>query len=541
MTASPLEVRNLNVRIRGVPVLNSVSCQIAPGEIFGLVGESGSGKTMTSLAVMGLLPPGSQARGSVTLGGKNLLGLNERNLCSVRGDRIGMIFQEPMTALNPVQTIGHQVAETLRIHGKANRKDALRIARERLDRVGLPEPEFPLDRYPHELSGGQRQRVCIALAIALRPQLLIADEPTTALDVSTQAQILELLHSLVDDEGMSLMLITHDLAVVAGLADRIAVMRDGRIVEMDETSTLFTQTRHAFTRQLLAASHHVPARAKKTARCGQPDVLLHVQDAIREYRLSRGGLFSQPPTRRAVNGVSFEVYTGESLGLVGESGCGKSTLVRAILGLEPLQGGEIRLRGRPVTSSPGVPPSLRRDMQVVFQDPFGSFNPRHKVKRLVSEPFHLSEGRPTEAERRERVADALTSVGLKPDDMEKYIHEFSGGQRQRVAIARALVIRPGLIILDEAVSSLDVSIRAQILDLLAALQVRHDLSFLFISHDLTVIRAITDRVLVMKTGRIVEAGETDSVLDSPAHAYTRQLIEAAPAIPEEWRMESVHA
>ena len=250
MTASHLEVCNLNVRIRGVPVLDSVSCQIAPGEIFGLVGESGSGKTMTSLAVMGLLPPGSQAQGSVCLGEKNLLSLDERNLCAVRGDRIGMIFQEPMTALNPVQTIGHQVAETLRVHGRANRTDALRIARERLDRVGLPEPEFPLDRYPHELSGGQRQRVCIALAIALRPQLLIADEPTTALDVSTQAQILELLHSLVDDEGMSLMLITHDLAVVAGLADRIAVMRDGRIVEMAETSTLFTQTRHAFTRQL---------------------------------------------------------------------------------------------------------------------------------------------------------------------------------------------------------------------------------------------------------------------------------------------------
>ena len=266
MTESPLEVHNLNVRIRGVPVLDSVSCRIEPGEIFGLVGESGSGKTMTSLAVMGLLPPGSQAQGSVSLGDEDLLSLNERNLCSVRGDRIGMIFQEPMTALNPVQTIGHQVAETLRVHGKANRKDALRIARERLDRVGLPEPEFPLDRYPHELSGGQRQRVCIALAIALRPQLLIADEPTTALDVSTQAQILELLHSLVDDEGMSLMLITHDLAVVAGLADRIAVMRDGRIVEMAETTTLFTQTRHAFTRQLLAASHHVPARAKKTER-----------------------------------------------------------------------------------------------------------------------------------------------------------------------------------------------------------------------------------------------------------------------------------
>ena len=538
---SPLTVRDLDVRIHGTPVLDSVSFDIEPGEIFGLVGESGSGKTMTSLAMMGLLPSGSETQGSVGLDSMDLMKLDERELCSVRGEQIGMIFQEPMTALNPVQTIGDQVAETLRVHGKANRAEALRVARERLDRVGLPEARFPLGIYPHQLSGGQRQRVCIALAIALRPRLLIADEPTTALDVSTQARILDLLRSLVEDDGMSLMLITHDLAVVAGLASRVAVMQKGKIVEMAETPTLFGQTRHRYTRQLLSASHHVPARAKAAIGPAEPDVLLEVRDAVREYSLGRPGLFARPPVRRAVDKVSFDLHTGESLGLVGESGCGKSTLVRAILGLEPLQDGQIHLRGRQITARRDLPLSLRRQMQVVFQDPFGSFNPRHTVRRLVSEPFHLDERQREMSECTERVAEALESVGLDPGAMNRYIHEFSGGQRQRIAIARALVIRPKLIILDEAVSSLDVSIRAQVLDLLAELQAQHELSYLFISHDLTVIRAITDRVLVMQTGRIVESGATDEVLASPVHAYTQQLIEAAPSIPKEWRKDSLNA
>ena len=531
-----LEVSGLNLAIGGAPVLEDVSFGIPSGEIMGIVGESGSGKTMTSLAVMGLLPPGAAADGRVRLGGHDLLGASEAEMCAIRGREVGMIFQEPMTALNPLKTIGDQVAETLLVHGRADRRRALGAARERLDRVGLREPDFPLDRYPHELSGGQRQRVCIALAIALRPKLLIADEPTTALDVSTQAQILELLSSLVADDGMSLMLITHDLAVVAGLADHVAVMQDGRIVEANETRTLFTGMRHPYTRRLLAASSHRPARRERA----ESAPLLTVENAVRDYPLPRTGLFRKPGLRRAVDRVSFSLRRRESLGLVGESGCGKSTLTRAILGLEPLQGGAITLDGKPVLGGTAVPVSLRRNMQVVFQDPYGSFNPRHRVARLVSEPFFLNDRPLSAAEVESRVAGALEDVGLHPDDMHKYIHEFSGGQRQRIAIARALVVRPRLIVLDEAVSSLDVSIRAQILDLLAELQERHGLSYLFISHDLTVITAITDRVMVMKDGRIVESGATEAVFHAPAHPYTRHLIDSAPTIPPDWQQEETH-
>ena len=565
-----LEVAGLNLAISGTPILSNVALRIHAGKIIGVVGESGSGKTLTALTVMGLLPPGAATTGSVRMDGQDLLALDEPAMCRIRGNRIGMIFQEPMTALNPVRTIGDQVAETLLIHGMANRGEAVRIARQRLDRVGLPEPEFPLDRYPHQLSGGQRQRVCIALAIALRPQLLIADEPTTALDVSTQAQILDLLLSLVADDGMSLMLITHDLAVVASLADDIAVMRNGRVVDGAPANSLFARDGHPYTRQLLAASQHRPLRANPATEvsatsgdktevdiggvpaerdhrggdriAGRRDAttLLRVTGAVRDYALARKGLFRKPPVRRAVDGVSFSLDAGESLGLVGESGCGKSTLARAILGLEPLQAGAITLQGTPVTAVPAVRPSLRRNMQVVFQDPYGSFNPRHRVLRLVSEPFFLNETPLSASDIRERVAESLVSVGLAPDAMEKYIHEFSGGQRQRIAIARALVLRPRLMVLDEAVSSLDVSIRAQILDLLAELQGQHDLAYLFISHDLTVIRAVTDRVIVMKTGRIVEAGETESVLESPTHPYTRHLIQSAPKIPAHWLQETGH-
>jgi peptide/nickel transport system ATP-binding protein len=523
-----LSVEGLEVDIHGTPILRDVGFAVQEGEVFGLVGESGSGKSMTSLAVMGLLPHGGVARGRVRFGGRDLLSLSEPQMCSVRGNEIGMIFQEPMTALNPVRTIGDQVAETLIVHGAAGRAEALSVARERLDRVGLPAADFPLDRYPHELSGGQRQRVSIAMAVALRPKLLIADEPTTALDVTTQAQILELLKGLVKDEGMALMLITHDLAVVAGLADHVAVMREGRVVEANRTEPLFRERRHAYTRTLFAASEHVPARAPHET--GAP--VLSVEEVRRSYPLPRTRLFAHPGRFEAVRGVSFSLRHGESLGLVGESGCGKSTLARAILGLEPAQGGRIVLDGDPV-AAPRVPNAVRRKMQVVFQDPYGSFNPRHRVARLVGEPFHLF---PEElADRDERIDAALLDVGLSPADKDKYIHEFSGGQRQRIAIARALVTRPKLIVLDEAVSALDVRVRAQVLDLLAALQGKYRLSYLFISHDLSVVRSVTDRVMVMKAGRIVEEGPTDTVFAEPSHDYTRALIDATPRIPEDWR------
>lgn len=513
-------LNGLSVAIDGRPILDAVSLDLTPGCVTGLVGESGSGKSMTALAIMGLLPDRARASGQVLLDRQSLLALPERDLCRIRGRRIGMIFQEPMTALNPLMTIGDQVAEVLRIHQNLDRRTALARARERLDRVGLPGPRFPLTLYPHELSGGQRQRVAIAMAIALRPGLLIADEPTTALDVTTQARILDLLRGLVRDEGMALLLITHDLGVVAGMADRVAVMQGGRIVESGPVKTVFRQRGHPYTRQLFAASCHVPARQPRP----QAEPLVRVTDAVREYRLADGGL-------RALNGVGLTIGRGESVGLVGESGCGKSTLARAILGLEPLQAGRISLDGQDVAAGRRMPRALRARMQAVFQDPFGSFDPRWRVDRLLAEPFHLTIRPP---DWRDHVAAALAEVGLQPDDARKFIHQFSGGQRQRLAIARALILRPALIVLDEAVSALDVRIRAQVLDLLARLQADHGLSYLFISHDLSVVRGITDRVLVMQAGRIVEEGPPEQVIGAPRHEHTRSLAAAMPVLPADW-------
>ena len=525
---SLLEIENLNLTIHQTPILKGVSLTVEPGEIVAVTGESGSGKSMTALSVMQLLPERMEASGTVQLDGTDLLTLSEAELCRVRGNRVGMVFQEPMTALNPVKTIGDQVAETILVHDAMPPDKARARAREVLDRVGLPADRFPLTRYPHELSGGQRQRVVIAMAIALRPELLIADEPTTALDVTTQAQILDLLKGLVADFGMGMLMITHDLAVVSDMADRIVVMRHGEVVETGPTRALLANMQHPYTRALFEASGHqvdLPAAPP-------PAPLLEVKDVVREYRLPRTRMFGQPGHFRAVKGVSFTLNRGERLGLVGESGCGKSTLSRAILGLEPVQGGAILLDGEPVFTGHRPNLAVRRRMQVVFQDPFGSFNPRHRVERLITEPFHLLDSPPRGAERERAIAEALTAVGLKPQDARKYIHEFSGGQRQRIAIARALIIRPELILFDEAVSALDVSVRAQILDLLAELCRTYGLSYLFISHDLSVVRTVTDRVLVMQAGEIVEQGETEQVFSNPAHPYTQSLIAAAPRLPD---------
>ena len=534
---SLLQIANLSLTIDRADILKDVSLTVDPGEIVAVTGESGSGKSMTALAVMQLLPDRARCRGAVQLDGIDLLKASEPDLCGIRGRSVGMVFQEPMTALNPVRTIGDQVAETILVHKKhlpASGPDAmtperaLERAREVLARVGLPVDRFPLSRYPHELSGGQRQRVVIAMAIALRPKLLIADEPTTALDVTTQAQILNLLKGLVADYGMGLLMITHDLAVVAGMADRIVVMRQGEVVETGATLDLLANMRHPYTRMLFEASGHQVALPDPPT----PVPLLQVQNAVRDYRLPRTRLFGPPGHYRAVDDISFTLNRGERLGLVGESGCGKSTLTRAILGLEPVQSGQILLDGVPVFSGHRPNLAVRRRMQVVFQDPFGSFNPRHRVDRLITEPFHLLDTPPKGAARRNAIDEALTAVGLKPDDATKYIHEFSGGQRQRIAIARALIIRPDLILFDEAVSALDVSVRAQILDLLADLCRAYDLTYLFISHDLTVVRSVTDRVLVMQAGRIVEQGDTQTVFDAPSHPYTQSLIAAAPRLPD---------
>ncbi|MDQ7069261.1 MAG: dipeptide ABC transporter ATP-binding protein [Rhodobacterales bacterium] len=525
---SLLQIENLDLDIHGTPILRGISLSVQAGEIVGVIGESGSGKSMTAFVVMQLLPDGATCSGKVILNQEDVLTLDEDSLCKLRGAQVGMVFQEPMTALNPIQTIGDQVAETILIHEKVSRAEARDRARIALARAELPEDKFPLSRYPFELSGGQRQRVVIAMAIALRPKLLIADEPTTALDVTTQAQILTLLKKLVREDGMGMLMITHDLAVVSDMADEIVIMEKGRIVEAGPAKTLFQTMKHPYSIALFKASGHVPVRTNTAT-----DVpLLEVENVVRDYALPRTKLFAPVSYFRAVNNVNFTIERGESLGLVGESGCGKSTLTRAILGLEEVQSGDIRLGGQPVFAGHKVNRAVRRRMQVVFQDPYGSFNPRHKVARLVSEPFHLLDEPPKGAQKNAAITRSLESVGLTERDADKYIHEFSGGQRQRIAIARALIINPDLIILDEAVSALDVSIRAQILDLLAQLAKDLGLTYLFISHDLSVVRSITDRVLVMKSGEIVEQGPTKQVFDAPRHPYTKSLIAAAPRLPE---------
>lgn len=530
-----LIVSDLQVSIGGVPILRDIDLSVDRGKVLGIVGESGSGKSMTAYSIMRLLPAGSSAAGRIELAGQSLFALTEPQMCEVRGRDIGMIFQEPMTALNPLQSIGDQVAETIKIHTDVTRAEARRITLETLAKVELPPAEFPPSRFPHELSGGQRQRVVIAMAIALRPKLLIADEPTTALDVTTQAQLLKLLKRLVDEDDMGLILISHDLAVVANTADDIAVMRDGVVLDTGSVRRIFTGNRHPYTTELLEASTHVPASNVPIPKVDEAEVkravpLLEVRDLVREYKLPRGGLFKPVRYLRAVDEVSFSIHRGENVGLVGESGCGKSTLTRAILGLEPIQGGAVLLDGQSVLHGMERGLDQHRKMQVVFQDPYGSFNPRHTVARLVTEPLYALEVQPDKAQRAAALAEVLERVGLPSSDRDKYIHEFSGGQRQRIAIARALISRPSLIILDEAVSALDVSIRARILDLLVELSSSFDIAYLFISHDLSVVRSVTDRVLVMKNGRIVEQGETEAVFKRPEHPYTRSLIESVPKL-----------
>ena len=524
---SLLSIEKLRLKIGNQLILNDLDMSIAPGEVMGLVGESGSGKSMTALAVMQLAPANARIKGRIRFDGTEILSATEEQMCALRGDDIGMVFQEPMTALNPVKSIGAQVAEGIRWHTRASRAEAEAHARKILDRVGMPEQKFPLSRYPHELSGGQRQRVAIAIACALKPKLLIADEPTTALDVVLQAQILDLLRELVAENKMSLLFISHDLAVVTEMADRITILRQGQVTETGDTARTLSEASHPYTRQLALASMHMPLRTKPYV--DDSENLLELTNVTRDYPGRRRSLFSRPEPVRAVDNVSLTMKPGASIALVGRSGCGKSTLARMILALDKPTSGTIRFRGLDITkASDDELRRPRRNMQVVFQDPYGSFDPRHTVERLVAEPLYLLDRRLNRKERREMVAKALHEVGLGRSDMEKYPHEFSGGQRQRLSIARAIITRPKLVVADEPVSALDVSIRAQILDLFAELNHRLGISYLFITHDLTVARAITDDVLVMHEGRIVERGKTSEVLDHPQSEAAQALVSAAP-------------
>ena len=538
MSDSLLDIDDLSVVIGANQLVKSLSLQVHAGEIVGLVGASGSGKSLTALAIMQLLPESAATTGLVRLRGEALSGKPEALMQQIRGRDMGMVFQEPMTALNPLMRIGDQVAETLRLHKKISTLAAKRAAREALDLVGLTAELGSLDRYPYEMSGGERQRVAIAMAVIMTPPLLIADEPTTALDVITQAQVLSLLQRLVRTRNMGLLLVTHDLAIMAQLADRVAVMRQGEIIEQGDAEQVLRRPCHAYTAALVAAAALKPhAGARRTDPSGErasgerAPAVLQVVDIVRDFPRKRRSLWHAAPRLRAVDHVSMQVRSGETVGLVGQSGSGKSSLLKVILALESSQGGRVRLLGEDFSSARGAQlHRLRRAIQGVFQDPYGSFDPKWTVERVIGEPFFLLNPQPAAAERRRKIGTMLEQVGLSASDARRLPHEFSGGERQRIAIARALITEPAVIAFDEAVSALDVLLRQQILDLLAHLAQRLNVAYLFVSHDLHVIRAIADRVYVMQQGRIVEEGPTERVFASPRHAYTQALIAATPRL-----------
>lgn len=508
-----------------VEAVKGASFSIRRGETLALVGESGSGKSVTALSLLQLLPypRARHPSGSIRFLGQELMGASPRTLRSIRGDRISMIFQEPMTSLNPLHTIEKQIGETLQLHKGLRPAQARERILDLLRLVGLPEAEKRLNAYPHQLSGGQRQRVMIAMALANEPDLLIADEPTTALDVTIQAQILELLQDLRERLGMALLLITHDLGVVHKVADRVCVMQGGEIVESGPVAQVFATPSHPYTRRLLASE---PGGHPVEAPDDAP-VLLEAEAIKVWFPIKRGFLRRTVDHVKAVDGISLTVREGHTVGIVGESGSGKTTLGLALLRLESSRG-SIRFDGRELQGlkSRTLRP-LRREMQIVFQDPFGSLSPRMSVGQIIEEGLRVHGLGGTAAERDRLIGQALEEVGLEPGSRHRYPHEFSGGQRQRIAIARAMVLKPRLLVLDEPTSALDRSVQAQIVDLLRTLQTRHRLTYLFISHDLKVVRALSDEILVMRAGEVVEQGSARRIFNAPEAPYTRALLAAA--------------
>ena len=604
-----IEIRNGVVR-----ALSGVDLHVNPGETLGIVGESGSGKTMTALSLMGLLPQGGKvSSGSIILDGQDLTQLPLKEKRKLRGTKVGMIFQDPLTSLNPTMKIGLQVCEPLRVHEGLSKKEALERAVEILKRVGMPRPEVVINNYPHQLSGGMRQRVMIAMALVCKPRILIADEPTTALDVTTQMQILDLIDELRDEYKMGVILITHDLGVVAGHTDRVAVMYAGRIVETAPTKTLFTEPKHRYTSSLMAALPeralaagtklfsipgappsltNLPVGCRFAARClwatdecraGYPDLsgdethtfscfhpvqegdespavlqgkldsnktdgaaenvpqishetLLDVKEASREYESAGSGFFKREKgVVSAVDRVSITVKKGETYGLVGESGCGKSTVGRLIAGLEPPSGGAIELDGRDLATLKGRDAvRIHRDVQMMFQDSYAAMDPRMRIDQILAEPMSIQKtGNARQIA--ERIMEILEQVGLTEEILDRYPHEFSGGQLQRIGFARSLTLAPDLIVADEPVSALDVSVQAQVLNLMKDLQQELGLSYLFISHDLAVVQYMADRIGVMYLGRIVEEGPASEVVKNPKHPYTKALIDSIPVPDPEFK------
>ncbi len=528
-----LSVENLAIKAGETSLVKNISFQIQPGEIFALVGESGSGKSLTSLAIMRLLPEALDITGGqIVLNDESLFLLPEVKMQRVRGQQVAMIFQEPMTSLNPVMKVGDQVAEALKVHLKMNRQAARKKVISLFEEVGIPDPEARYDWYPHQLSGGQKQRVMIAMALACEPDLLIADEPTTALDVTIQAQVLELLKRLRDERGLAILFITHDMGVVNEMADRVAVMKQGELVEQADKAHFFANPTHPYTQKLLADA--VPKLTYKPV--SEARSLLRISDLKVHFPIKKGIFQRTVGYVKAVDGVNLAINRGETLALVGESGSGKSTIGQAILRLVDATFGEVEFHTEseivdllPLNERHMKP--FRKRVQVIFQDPFSALNPRMQIRDIIREGMNsLKVGPKTPAEQDARIDELLEQVGLLPEHKFRYPHEFSGGQRQRIGIARALAVEPELIICDEPTSALDVSVRAQVLDLLNRLQQQYHMSYLFITHDLSIIPAIAHQVAVMKEGQIVEQGPVEDIMLNPQHDYTRKLLDSAPEL-----------